>query len=115
MPTVESNTSSHVLITGGNGYIGMWVIRFLLEQGYAVRAAVRSEDKGNRLQEYFHDKVKWVVVEDITKVSHQSSEIYRRLIAFCQDGAFDDAVRDVDGIIHMASPVDSSSVEPDGI
>jgi len=43
----------------------------LLEQGYAVRGAVRSVDKGRYLREYFHsysDKVEWVVVEDITKV-----------------------------------------------
>ncbi|KAF8886264.1 D-lactaldehyde dehydrogenase [Gymnopilus junonius] len=99
MPVVKPNTASRVLITGGNGYIGVWVIRFLLEQGYVVRAAVRSDDKGRKLTEYFpshRDKVEWVVVEDITK-----------------DGAFDDAVRNVDAIIHMASPVDSSSVEPE--
>ena len=71
MHTIEPSTSNKVLVSGANGYIAMWVVRTLLEQGYTVRGAVRSEEKGKRLREYFHpygDKVEWVVVEDITKV-----------------------------------------------
>ncbi|KAF8956234.1 D-lactaldehyde dehydrogenase [Flammula alnicola] len=88
MPVVTPG--SKILVTGANGYVAMWVIRTLLEQGYSVRGAVRSNDKGKRLREYFEaygDKVEWVVVEDITK-----------------DGAFDEAVKGVDGIEHIASP-----------
>ena len=71
MHTVEPSASTKVLVSGANGYIAMWVVRKLLEQGYTVRGAVRSEEKGKRLQEYFHaygDKIEWVIVEDIIKV-----------------------------------------------
>ena len=71
MHTVEPSASTKVLVSGANGYIAMWVVRTLLEQGYTVRGAVRSEEKGKRLREYFHpygDKVEWMVVEDIMKV-----------------------------------------------
>jgi nucleoside-diphosphate-sugar epimerase len=71
MHTVEPSASTKVLVSGANGYIAMWVVRTLLEQGYTVRGAVRSEEKGKRLREYFHpygDMVEWVVVEDIMKV-----------------------------------------------
>jgi nucleoside-diphosphate-sugar epimerase len=69
MPIVPEG--SKVLVTGANGFIAMWVIKTLLEQGFHVRGTVRSVEKGRRLREYFGsygDKVEWVVVEDITKV-----------------------------------------------
>lgn len=72
MPTVPHGK---VLVTGANGFIAIWVVRQLLEQGYSVRGAVRSEAKGKYLSDYFHvnggyenDKFEWVVVPDITKV-----------------------------------------------
>lgn len=71
MPTVEPSAKTKVFVTGANGYIAMWVIRTLLEQGYTVRGSVRSVDKGKHLREYFHsygNKVEWVIVEDFTKV-----------------------------------------------
>jgi len=71
MPIAEPSVNTKVLVSGANGYIAMWVVQTLLEQGYTVRGAVRSAEKGKRLREYFHpygDKVEWVVVEDIMKV-----------------------------------------------
>ena len=60
-----------MLVTGANGYIALWVVQTLLEQGYSVRGTVRSESKGTHLKESFAkygDKLEVVVVEDITKV-----------------------------------------------
>ena len=63
-----------VLVTGANGYIAMWLVRVLLEQGYTVRGTVRTADKGKYLTEYFGqrgfgpDKLEMVVVGDITEV-----------------------------------------------
>lgn len=62
---------SKVLVTGANGFIAAWVVRTLLEKGYAVRGTVRSEEKGEPLKKIFadyKDKFEIVVVEDITKV-----------------------------------------------
>ena len=63
---------SKVLVTGANGYIGMWTVHSLLEKGYFVRAAVRSPEKGQHLLNYFKkdaDKVELTFVSDITAVS----------------------------------------------
>jgi nucleoside-diphosphate-sugar epimerase len=61
---------SKILVTGGNGYIGVSAICLLLERGYAVRATVRR--KVDWLRELFEEKYKnkfeVVVVEDMTKV-----------------------------------------------
>ena len=85
MPTVQPG--SKVLVSGANGYIAIWVVRALLEQGYAVRGAVRSEAKGEHLKKSFEkygDKFEIVVVDDITKVRadrncHSSLICVRRL------------------------------------
>lgn len=77
MPVVPA--PAKVLVTGANGYIAMWLVRLLLEQGYSVRGTVRTADKGKHLTEYFGklgfggDKLEVVVVDDITRVSYISS------------------------------------------
>ncbi|KAJ3877793.1 D-lactaldehyde dehydrogenase, partial [Lentinula edodes] len=75
-----------------------WVVRTLLEKGYAVRGTVRSEEKGEPLKKIFadyKDKFEIVVVEDITK-----------------EGAFDEAVKGVDAIEHTASPFHFKADDP---
>ncbi|KAJ6571117.1 NAD(P)-binding protein [Mycena capillaripes] len=95
MPAI---TSGKVLVSGANGYIAVWVVRTLLEEGYSVRGAVRSADKGTHLKEVFAsygDKFELVVVPDITK-----------------EGAFDEAVKGVDAIEHTASPFHFQADDP---
>ncbi|CCM04248.1 uncharacterized protein FIBRA_06415 [Fibroporia radiculosa] len=96
MPTVSSG---RVLVTGANGYIAIWVVRRLLEQGYTVRGTVRSESKAEYLHQSFAaygNKFETVVVEDITKL-----------------GAFDEAVKGMDAIEHVASPMHFNADDPD--
>ncbi|KAI0635002.1 NAD-P-binding protein [Trametes polyzona] len=96
MPTVSSGK---VLVTGANGYIAVWVVKTLLDQGFSVRGTVRSEDKATHLRELFKshgDKFEVVIVEDITT-----------------DGAFDQAVQGVDAIEHTASPFHFKANDPD--
>ncbi|KAI0042904.1 NAD(P)-binding protein [Auriscalpium vulgare] len=98
MPIVNSGT---ILVTGGSGYIGAWVIKYLVDDGYNVVAAVRNPAQGefivNRFPEY-KGKVTSIVVPDITK-----------------EGAFDDAVKNADGIVHAASPVVFEFEDPEEV
>ncbi|KAK9322287.1 NAD(P)-binding protein [Lipomyces orientalis] len=97
MPSI-SNSSPKILVSGANGFIGTWIVRVLLKRGYSVRAAVRNEAKGKPLLEAYRsygDKLQLWVVGDIGK-----------------DGAFDEAVQGVDGIIHAASPINVTVAEP---
>ncbi|KZT02568.1 NAD-P-binding protein [Laetiporus sulphureus 93-53] len=96
MPAV---TSGKVLVTGANGFIAMWVVRTLLHAGYSVRGTVRSEGKAKHPRQVFAsygNKLEIVIVEDITK-----------------EGAFDEAVKGVDAIAHLASPFHFKSDDPD--
>ncbi|KAL4259845.1 NAD(P)-binding domain superfamily protein [Pleurotus pulmonarius] len=99
MPTITPG--SKVLVTGATGFIGIWVTRTLLEKGYSVRGTVRSERKGKYVLDYFKsygEKFETVIVEDISK-----------------EGAFDEAVEDVDAIAHVASPFHFKADDPQDI
>ncbi|KAF6748858.1 hypothetical protein DFP72DRAFT_853237 [Ephemerocybe angulata] len=83
MPAITSIYT--VLVTGGTGFIGAWVVATLLQRGHTVRAVVRSEGKGAALKadliQHLQDKgtkdlaFETLVIEDLLK-----------------DGAFDEAV-----------------------
>ncbi|KDR70025.1 hypothetical protein GALMADRAFT_255392 [Galerina marginata CBS 339.88] len=99
MPTIVKGDK--VLVSGANGYIAMWVTRLLLERGYAVRGTVRTDAKAKFMKDYFTslgygDKLELVIAEDIVK-----------------EGAFDDAVKDVDAIAHTASPFHTNVTDPE--
>jgi len=65
------NPPAKVLVSGASGFIAIWVVRSLLERGYAVRGTVRSHEKGNYLKKMFKtygDKFEVVVVKDVNIV-----------------------------------------------
>src|SRR6478752_5337417 len=39
-----------VLVTGASGYVASWIVRYLLEDGYTVRATVRDPRKPTGLE-----------------------------------------------------------------
>ncbi|KAI0032260.1 NAD-P-binding protein [Vararia minispora EC-137] len=97
MPAVTAPAKA--LISGVNGYLGIWVARTFLEHGYIVRGTVRNVQKaGQHLKSTFAkygDHFELVEVADITV-----------------SGAFDDAVKGVDVVIHTASPFTYDNTNP---
>ncbi|PAV17621.1 D-lactaldehyde dehydrogenase [Pyrrhoderma noxium] len=101
MPAVK--LPAKVLVSGVNGFLGSWVARTLLDQGFSVRGVVREEQKGKYLLDIFKDEVsegrfEIVVVPDMTV-----------------SGAFDEAVKGVDAIEHTASPLHMNAVDPNDL
>ena len=83
-------SSQTILITGGSGFIAAHVLNSFLRRGYAVRTTVRSEESSEKVKQthsQYLSKLSFAIVKDITA-----------------DGAFDDAVKDVDGVIHTGMP-----------
>ncbi|KAG8948763.1 methylglyoxal reductase (NADPH-dependent) gre2 [Tulasnella sp. 424] len=88
---------SKVLVTGANGFYGSWVSKLLLDRGYSVRGTTRTAAKGEDLAKALnHPNFEYAVVGDILK-----------------PGAFDEAVKDVDGIIHTAAPIAMAEGDPE--
>jgi nucleoside-diphosphate-sugar epimerase len=93
-------TDDLVLLTGATGYLGYLTLIELIKTGYKVRAAVRSESKIAAVEatpsfKALQPSVEWVIVPDMTA-----------------DGAYDEAVKGVKYIIHVASPIPTLGAEP---
>ena len=70
MPSIPPG--GKVLVTGANGYIASWIVRYLLEAGFHVRGSIRSEAKGVFLKETwatYGDKFELIIIKDMTVVS----------------------------------------------
>ena len=97
----SATTGELVLLTGGTGHIGFRTLVEALSAGYEVRAAVRRESSiaeikaAKSIQPYL-SSLSFVLVEDITKY-----------------GVFDEAVKGVSYIIHLASPLAKPSDDLD--
>lgn len=80
-----------VLITGVNGFIGSHVANNLLKLGYRVRGTIRSADKASWIEEAMTERhpsasFETVLVPDVTA-----------------PGAWNEAVKGVEGIVHVAA------------
>ncbi|XP_065864598.1 phenylacetaldehyde reductase-like [Euphorbia lathyris] len=88
-----------VCVTGGSGYVASWLIKFLLQRGYSVKATVRCPN-------------------DIKKNAHLLAldGAQERLSLFkadlLEEGSFDAAVEECVGVFHTASPVSFSVTDP---
>jgi nucleoside-diphosphate-sugar epimerase len=81
-----------VLVTGASGYMGSWIVRRLLEEGYTVRGTVRDPDKKSGL-EHLHKLA----------ADHPGRLILAKA-DLLDDGAFDAPMRGCDLVVHTASP-----------
>jgi len=82
---------STVFITGATGFIGAHVALSALKAGHHVKLSVRREGQIESLRQAldaFADKLEFVIVPDYTT-----------------SGAFDDALKGSDYVIHVASPL----------
>jgi nucleoside-diphosphate-sugar epimerase len=88
-----------VLVTGGTGYLAGWTIRKLLEKGYAVKATVRSEKKGDSVTEMLkHEGI------DTKNLSYAVADLTKA------DG-WNEAMEGVDYVLHVASPLGGNNHE----
>ena len=84
--------SKTVLLTGATGYIGSWICRYLLENGYTVRASVRNKSNAAR---YAH-------LETLSQDLPGKLEFWEADLL--KPGSYDEAARGSDYVFHVASP-----------
>jgi len=85
-----------VLITGASGYIGKHTTLQLLNQGYKVRASVRSLSKSA--------EVKNAVKPHLLDSSDLDSRLTFVELDLEKDSGWDSALKDIDVLMHTASP-----------
>ncbi|MEZ5082239.1 MAG: aldehyde reductase [Bacteroidales bacterium] len=81
-----------VMVTGGNGYIGSWVVKELLEKGYTVRIAVRDKKKTEKFQHLL----------DLAENTPGKLRIWEADLL--NQGSFDKVAEGCTSVIHIASP-----------
>jgi len=89
---MQIDKTKPVLVTGGNGYIASWIVKYLLADGHEVHATVR--DPGNTAK-----------VGHLLKAATGSKGKLTLFKAdLLKDGAFDEAMQGCELVIHTASP-----------
>ena len=81
-----------ILVTGGTGFIGSWVVKALLEKGNTVRLTVRDKSK----------KEKYSFLQEIADKSEGTLELWEADLM--KKGSFDAPAKGSDMIAHIASP-----------
>ena len=86
---MSTDDQQTVLVTGGSGFLGSWVVQTLLRRGYKVRTTMRSLKREAELRQSLgHPAGLEVVVADLT-----------------QDAGWDAAMAGVRYVQHIASPM----------
>ncbi|GAA5914375.1 SDR family oxidoreductase [Sporobolomyces salmoneus] len=96
MPTVQKTSS--VLLTGASGFLAAHILQQLIDRGFKVRGTVRSKEKGEYLTKEVvkgSKNFEYVIVEDVET-----------------EGAFNEAVKGVDAVLHTASPFHFNVQDP---
>ncbi|KAK3387827.1 putative aldehyde reductase 2 [Podospora didyma] len=98
LPTATIPKGSLVLVTGATGFLGSHVVKQLLDRGYRVRGTVRS-----------FPAAQWLIASDPFQPYAASGQLTLVQVPdLGADHAFDEAVRGVSAIAHIASTVDLS-------
>ena len=84
--------SAPVLVTGGNGYIASWLVKYLLEDGIDVHATVRDPSNDTKVGH----------LKQIAKDAPGSLTLFEADLL--HDGAFDEAMAGCELVFHTASP-----------
>tara|TARA_B100001175_G_scaffold305674_1_gene302966 strand:- start:30 stop:1028 length:999 start_codon:yes stop_codon:yes gene_type:complete len=90
-----------VFVSGGSGYIAMYCIKILLNKGYQVITSVREEEK-------IH-----LVKDSLSKNNVNHSNLEFCILNLLKDEGWDEALKNCDFVIHMASPVIPGDVDYD--
>ncbi|XP_058750861.1 cinnamoyl-CoA reductase CAD2-like isoform X2 [Vicia villosa] len=81
-----------VCVTGASGYIASWIVKFLLQRGYAVRATVRNIGNPNK-------------VDHLLKLDGAKERLQLFEADLIEEGSFDSVIHGCHGVFHTASPV----------
>ncbi|RKL33148.1 hypothetical protein BFJ72_g10164 [Fusarium proliferatum] len=95
LPSTAIPTGSWVLVTGATGFVASHVTRQLLQRGYKVRGTVRDQAKAQ-----------WLIDDHFKSYADSGSYELVTVPDLSAAGAFDEAVKGVSAVAHIASVLD---------
>ena len=90
--TLNVNTNEPVLVTGGNGFVGSWVVQKLLDKGLVVHVTVRD----------IKDRLKVDHIKKMAKNSRGSIKLFEADLL--NNGSFKEAMKGCETVFHTAAP-----------
>jgi nucleoside-diphosphate-sugar epimerase len=92
-----------VLVTDGSGYITDWCVAELLRRGCAVRTTVRGPDREQ------------AVTDAVSTVVDPAGRLGFAVADLTEDDGWDAALKGVDRVLHVASPLGGAGKDPDAL
>ncbi|CAI8583710.1 unnamed protein product [Vicia faba] len=92
-----------VCVTGGTGFLGSWIIKSLLENGYTVNTTVRADPEKKRDLSF------------LTNLPGASEKLKFFIADLAEPESFNPAIEGCVGIFHTAASVDFEEKEPEEI
>ncbi|XP_058199300.1 phenylacetaldehyde reductase-like [Rhododendron vialii] len=86
-----SGVGKTVCVTGASGYIASWIVKFLLQRGYTVKASVRDPSDPKK-------------IEHLLSLDGAKERLHLFKANLLEEGSFDAAVDGCIGVFHTASP-----------
>ena len=95
-----SPSDGPIAVTGASGYIGSWIVKDCLEQGYTVHACVRDKNKAEKI-----DHLQKLGQEEAGELVLFEADLFKR-------GSYDDAFDGCCAVIHAGATVGYNKETP---
>ncbi|KAG6537125.1 hypothetical protein ZIOFF_002207 [Zingiber officinale] len=96
---VAMSSGKVVCVTGASGYIASWLVKFLLQRGYTVRATVRDPADTKK-------------TEHLRSLDGATERLHLFQANLLEEGSFDAGTEGCDGVFHTASPYYHGITDP---
>ncbi|PIN23801.1 Flavonol reductase/cinnamoyl-CoA reductase [Handroanthus impetiginosus] len=100
---VADNKKGRICVTGGTGFLGSWMIKRLLEDGYSVNATLRIDPERKR------------DISFLTNLPGASERLQIFNADLDKPETFAPAIEGCTGVFHMAHPLDFAEKEPEDV
>lgn len=87
----SSGVGKTVCVTGASGYIASWIVKFLLDRGYTVKATVRDPSDPKK-------------TEHLLSLEGSKDRLHLSKANLLEEGSFDSVIDGCEAVFHTASP-----------